>query len=378
MSDDLSLLRAAPFSEAVESVEKLLSSSNRAFLIGAGCSKCAGLPLTSELKDLVLQRAGGSTRKILEGVIQAFTGAKSSTIEEYLSELVDLMAIARRRVDCEAEEQRIKLGDEQYSIEDLTAALREIRISIVESIKVKADVSTHRRFIGAVHHQLQSGKRDRSNPTEYLVLNYDTLIEDALALEQVPYSDGLAGGATGWWDLTALSPDRQQARVIKLHGSIDWVVLKGEIFPRRIRDSILPADVDLAEGALIWPALTKYRETERDPFAQLAKIMREILHPPEHIFPVLIVCGYRFGDAHINLELYRALKESEQRLTVLVFTEMERPEGVLKLWHEDPALRDQVRIHAKNGFFHTVDSLSQNDLPWWKFEVLTRLLGGER
>jgi hypothetical protein len=213
---------------------------------------------------------------------------------------------------------------------------------------------------------------------EYLVLNYDTLVEDALAIERVPYSDGLAGGATGWWDLAALSSDHLQARVIKLHGSIDWVILKDEIFPRRIREGILPADIEVAEGAVIWPAVTKYRETERDPFAQLARIMRTVLHPPEHTFPVLVVCGYRFGDAHINLELYRALKESEQRLTLLVFTEMEKPEGVLKSWHEDPTLRNQVRIHAKNGFFHTVANISESDLPWWKFEVLARLLGGER
>jgi len=376
MLDDL--LRVAPFDDAIENVERLISSPNRAFLLGAGCSKCAGLPLTTELKDLVLARVGANTRQILGDVIAAFRGAKSSTIEEYLSELVDLMAIAKRRADCEAEDQRIDLGGQQYSLEDLSAALKEVRTSIVKCIKINADIATHRQFINAVHRQLQSGKREPSQPVEYLVLNYDTLVEDALAIERVPYSDGLAGGATGWWDLAALSSDHLQARVIKLHGSIDWVILKDEIFPRRIREGILPADIEVAEGAVIWPAVTKYRETERDPFAQLARIMRTVLHPPEHTFPVLVVCGYRFGDAHINLELYRALKESEQRLTLLVFTEMEKPEGVLKSWHEDPTLRNQVRIHAKNGFFHTVANISESDLPWWKFEVLARLLGGER
>lgn len=378
MPDDISLLRQTPFKEAVESVEKLVASSNKAFLIGAGCSKCAGLPLTTELKDLVLKHAGEGTREILGGVIEAFKGAKSSTIEEYMSELVDLIAIAKRRVDCGAQEQRIALGQKQYSLEELSIALREMRTSIVSSVRAKADVSTHRKFIKTIHYQLESGKTDRSHPTEYLVLNYDTLIEDALALECVPYGDGLVGGATGWWDLGALSSDHLQARVIKLHGSIDWVVLKGEVLPRRIRDGVLPDDVDLAEGAVIWPAVTKYRETERDPFAQLARIMRQILHPPEHTFPVLIICGYRFGDTHINLELTRALMESEQRLTLMVFTEMEKPEGILQKWHEDPALREQVRIHGRRGFFHTSDVVTQEDLPWWKFEVLTRLLGGER
>ena len=31
----------------------------------------------------------------------------------------------------------------------------------------------------------------------YLVLNYDTIIEDALGLGNIPYADGLSGGASG-------------------------------------------------------------------------------------------------------------------------------------------------------------------------------------
>ena len=378
MPDDITLLRQAPFKEAIESVEKLVASSNRAFLIGAGCSKCAGLPLTTELKDLVLKQAGPATQEILKGVIGAFKGAQTSTIEEYMSELIDLIAIAQRREDCGARDQKIVLGEKDYTQQELSEALKEIKEIIVRCIRVETDISTHRRFIKTIHHQLQSGKKDRPNPTEYLVLNYDNLVEDALGLECVPYSDGLTGGTTGWWDLSSLYTDRLQARVIKLHGSIDWIILKGEVFPRRVRGGIQAADIKQAEGAVIWPAVTKYRETERDPFAQLAKIMREVLRPPGQTFPVLIVCGYRFGDSHINMELWRALMESEQRLTLLVFTEMEKPEGILKAWHENGALRDQVRIHAKNGFFHTTDYLSEKDLPWWKFEVLARLLGGER
>ncbi len=44
ISDDLSGLREKPFSEAVAKFENLLVQNGRAFLIGAGCSKCAGLP----------------------------------------------------------------------------------------------------------------------------------------------------------------------------------------------------------------------------------------------------------------------------------------------------------------------------------------------
>jgi SIR2-like domain len=376
--EDISPLRQAPFAEAFDAAEKLIGNSSRAFLVGAGCSKCAGLPLTCELKDEILGRLTEGARSTLTSVMNSFKGASSSTIEEYISEIVDVMAIAKRRKESGAKETSVELDKKIYSEENLSDALKEIRASIVSCIKKNCDISVHRRFVRAVHYQLRSGRRDRSRPADYLVLNYDTLIEDALGLESVPFSDGMAGGTTGWWDLGALGNTDLQARTLKLHGSIDWVVLKGEVLPRRIRESIAPEDVDLAEGAVIWPSAAKYRETERDPFAQLAKMMRQILRPGARQFTVLTICGYRFGDAHINLELYRALKESEQRLTVLVFTEMDKPDGIVRSWHEDPQLRDQVRIYARKGFFHTTDTESAVDLPWWKFEVLTRLLEGER
>ena len=94
---------------------------------------------------------------------------------------------------------------------------------------------------------------------------------------------------------------------------------------------------------------------------------------------MLSVCGYRFGDSHINLEIDRGLHESSGRLTVLAFTSDEKPEGQLKQWHEDGTVQGQVRIYAKKGFFHgSTSEVSTAELPWWKFENVTRLLGGER
>jgi hypothetical protein len=94
---------------------------------------------------------------------------------------------------------------------------------------------------------------------------------------------------------------------------------------------------------------------------------------------VLIVCGYRFGDSHINLEIDRALRESTGRLTVVVFTSDDEPIGQLKLWKEDTSVHEQVLIYSNRGFFHGDHSVtSTKDLLWWKFENFTRLLGGER
>ncbi len=94
---------------------------------------------------------------------------------------------------------------------------------------------------------------------------------------------------------------------------------------------------------------------------------------------VLVMCGYGFGDAHINIEVDRALRESAGDLTVVVFTSENEPTGQLKTWTEDKSIREQVLIFANRGFFHgDISEGSTKDLPWWKFENITRLFGGER
>ncbi len=71
MSDSLS-----SFAEAVTKFEELVSPNNRAFLLGAGCSRCAGLPLTSELTDLILMDTSLSngSKDILAALIKQFEG----------------------------------------------------------------------------------------------------------------------------------------------------------------------------------------------------------------------------------------------------------------------------------------------------------------
>jgi hypothetical protein len=381
MTDSLTPLAKTPFSSTVEALEELMSHSSRVFLMGAGCSSCAGLPLTLTLTKEVLETAflRDTTKEILSSLTKQFEGSTSATIEDYMSELVDLLAIAERRKQRCAICSTVNLGDKTYQVNELHEALDQIKEAIAKCIESKTiEISTHWQFIKAIHRTLRSGKTGNVKPVDYLVLNYDTLIEDALALEKLPYTDGFLGGVTGWWNEFSFSAENLSARVLKIHGSIDWCELNDDTMPCRIR-STLTLPTGSKKRVLIWPAATKYRETQRDPYAQIAGIMRRILGPSHASEVILTICGYRFGDSHINLELDRALHESGKVLTCLVFTGQNEPEGQLKAWFEDPKITDQVRIHAKRGFFHGSNvARSGEDLPWWKFENLTRLLGGER
>ena len=379
-TDDLTLLRKKPFSVAIEKFEELLVQSGPAFLIGAGCSKCAGLPLTAELTTIAFQsdKLDETSKAILVGIKNLFDGATTSNIEDYLSELVDLLAIAERRTERGVSQAHVTIDGESYSNIQLRAAAEQIKQSISNAIYRQIETKTHRAFVHAVHRPVRVGKTAPCSIVDYLVLNYDTVIEDALALERIPFADGIDGGATGWWNPDTFDRDALAARVIKLHGSVDWCEVAGDSLPRRIAPNLRVQDMQ-DRRVLIAPASTKYRETQLDPFAQLADRARRVMRPTHGSQRTLVICGYGFGDAHINIEIDRALRESKGDLTVIAFSSENEPVGQLKEWNETAEIREQVLIFAKRGFFHidTVDR-ANCDLPWWKFENVVRLLGGER
>jgi hypothetical protein len=377
--DDFSVLRVSPFSDAIAKFEQLITQNRRAFLLGAGASKCAGLPLMSDLttKTLASPKLSAPDQAILTGLVSSFIGAKNANIEDYLSELIDLRAIAERRKDQNTTLQTVQIGGQDFSEDELGKAVTNIKLTIVEALTFAPDLDVHRAFVRAIHKSIRPGKWATDQSVDYLVLNYDTLLEDALALETMPFSDGLDGGSIGWWNPSTFSRPDLVARVLKLHGSINWCQFAGETLPRRIENNHASTTPG-TEQVLIWPASTKYRETQRDPFAQLADRARKVLKPSTNKDLVLIICGYSFRDSHINLEIDRALHDSDGQLAVLVFTSDSALSGQLKSWNDDSYVKDQVLIFAKGGFFHGSTHATAGDLPWWKFENVTRLLGGER
>lgn len=382
MSEDLTIFSSPELKGVVQDMRELLSQSRLAFLLGAGCSKKAGLPLMLELTKEVLEhdKYSEETKKLLDAVHKLFAGAHDATIEDYMSEIVDFLSIAERRTQRGATLSKVSVVDQELSSVELQDALDEIKQAVLFSIDDKeVDVTTHQQFVRAIHSSLQAGKAGRG--VDYFVLNYDTLIEDALGLERVVYFDGFIGAATGWWEPGTFKTDGKAARVFKIHGSIDWRLLEDDSLPRRIRSGIKTESAK--NHVLIYPAATKYQETQRDPFAQMLNQMRQSLCPSEGREMVLAICGYSFGDSHINSEIENALHQSEGRLTIAAFVETDEPKGQLKKWLSHPAISEQIRVYANKGYFHgdeknkLVDKLN-DEIPWWKFEILSRLLGGER
>ena len=378
-ADVLEPLREPALTEAADKFSDLLLQTRRAFLIGAGCSKSAGLPLTAELTSQVLQSTtlSATSRELLKAISKDFQGSHASHIEDYLSELIDLLAISQRRADRGATTNAIILHSNLYTKDDLESAADEIKSTIAAIIDGKISLDNHRKFVSSIHRPIRVGKPSPAQLVDYLVLNYDTAIEDSLALERIPYADGIDGGRTGWWNPECFDRDGLAARVLKLHGSIDWYEFPNDPLPRRIAPRVELDDFS-PRHVLIWPATTKYRETQLDPYAQLADRARIAVRPTHGEQRVLVICGFSYGDSHINTELDRALRIADGNLTIVAFTSEDEPHGILQQWNTDPLIREQVLIYANRGFYHgdTVYS-SGADILWWQFENITRMISGE-
>ena len=85
------------------------------------------------------------------------------------------------------------------------------------------DIQHHIDFVSALYGSGRAGLENRRPAIELFTTNYDTLIEDALAIQGISYFDGFIGGGVAYWaGIGTPAPQRNQAIVTKLHGSIDW------------------------------------------------------------------------------------------------------------------------------------------------------------
>jgi len=295
-----------------------LTSDRQAWLLGAGVSFSAGIPLmyplTTYVQTLVEEMDAGKAG-LLKSIREQLP--EICHIEHVLSQLGDLIALAQR-----SRAGAIVVDKEEVTVDSLSAlhhtiltfigtAVRcgyrpkhgaepEIRGSETKPLVV---VDDHRAFI----RQLFASRAKpgfQQSPVSFFTTNYDTLIEDALALERIAFLDGFVGGAMGYWSPEHGYADhklwRVGAKVFKLHGSVDWhLVEDGNVM--RCRSSCRYPD--RVNNLLIYPQSTKYVATQKDPFATIFGHFRAALAKgPDN---VLGICGYSFGDDHVDGEIER-------------------------------------------------------------------------
>ncbi len=202
----------------------------------------------------------------------------------------------------------------------------------------------------------------RARPaTELFTTNYHLLLESALEVQRVPFFDGFVGSVKPFFDQRAIDDDvvsDRWCRVWKLHGSINW---KLDTKNKRVFRSNVSSD---GLEQLIHPSHRKYDESRRMPYFVMIDRFRSFVRNQK--MPVaMIVCGYSFGDQHINEALVESLKANPSAVCyALQFDKLEAYSEGAALAQSVPNLlflaRDGAVVRRRAGKWMTRPGTDQN------------------
>jgi len=403
---------------AAAHLDELLTLERQIWLCGAGISVESGIPLMFPLTERVRAILDVPTDIIAENTKQTAALLKTLCtqmpadchIEHHLSQIGDLITLAERKTT-----PNVVYGTETFTNEDLKSAHRHIQMAIRHTVEfgyvnanagapeqigtVSEPVVTHEphdAFVQALFTERRAGL-ERRPPIRFFTTNYDTLLEDSLARCCVPFADGFAGGATAFWDprnlesrIRTLEFAQHSAVIYKLHGSIDWIFTGNDVVMRVRTSAVLPLAKNKGSRLLIYPQATKYLATQRDPFARLFADFRTQLSSKAPT--AFVVCGYSFGDDHINEEIDRALRQSGNSLTLIACCAQRTdstgklgideglPPIIVKWLKESSSWNERIVVLGSHGYYrgslkNRIDSKDiPNPLAWWTFSGITQFL----
>ncbi|MGR9578486.1 SIR2 family protein [Pandoraea sputorum] len=386
------------FERNQEELRKLLDLNQQYWLLGAGVSFESNIPLMYQLTYRVEQLLEGENRQLFQAVVGQLPDG--SHVEHILTHLGDLIAISRR-----VRSGTARLGERECSEADLVNTYQRIIEAIGTTVRYGyrhgapgeddligrsghsiIKIEPHLEFLSALFDN-RSNLETRSN-ISFFTTNYDTLLEDALALKRRIPVDGFNGSAIGFWDPKefGLRLGRSQTNlcaVYKLHGSVDWV---NDDTYGLVRCRYDVNYLSSKQNLLIYPQATKYIETQKDPFAFLFAQFRACLATPNaHL---LAVAGYSFGDDHINNEIELALELNGSKTILVAFSkEVNGADGetclppVLERWRNTPRMSTRVYVASDKALYwggNRFQPDSDEQLDWWSFSGLTKFLNSGR
>ncbi len=350
-------------SDTREQITEWLTGSDTCFLIGAGCSACAGKPLIGKLTEQVLENAEEKLLQEFNNLRQ--TGDRRATVED----LINYLLRYRDVLDVLAN------GSHPVTIDEIDRWLTQIKQKIVSNILDDWEASPyHERFLRRLRNQRQS--------RDIFSLNYDTLLEASLDELRLPYIDGFRGTERAWFDPQTFDEKGTAAyRIFKLHGSVNWT-RDSEDHVRRGRNA---NRVD-AEPIVVYPSERKYLQTQYGVYETLIGKFRDRLRSSD-ANNYLIVLGYSFNDEHINEAICDSVNAQSSNLTVVAFVGPEDDRAKQNSRLEEISNRCDSRFNAfigsgDAGHFvgYAVDEDMARailDAEFWRFEKLVEFIAGE-
>ncbi|WP_242866813.1 SIR2 family protein [Abyssisolibacter fermentans] len=301
-------------SEYIRGLQQLLVSDKKkiAFLFGAGTS------LAKKNKDSLNIPAIGKMTEMIENEI--------CKDEKYSSAIKEI---------------KEEIGKDKYNVETLLSNVQEkyhiigngtlngLKKSEFESLikiikdEIKKIVCVHKRIIKEkkleqlIHLDFAEwiGKADRKYGVEIFTTNYDYLFELGMEEKSIPYYDGFSGSYEPFFypeSVDDLCYIPKQTKLWKIHGSLGWHLKFDE---EKNLERVFRKDSS-CDDILIYPSTLKYADSKKQPYIALMDRLTNFLKQPDTI---LIVCGYSFGDLHINERILTALKSNTSAHVYVLF-----------------------------------------------------------
>jgi hypothetical protein len=178
--------------------------------------------------------------------------------------------------------------------------------------------------------------RDRAlEPPWVFTTNYDLFNETAMDRIGMPYFNGFSGVVERRFNpaiyrhALASQMDLSERRwttangftyLAKLHGSVSWFEDDAGLYPIREDQGAHGGEI------LIYPTPAKQSASLGSPYADM---FREFQHRVVREQSVLFVCGYGFGDQHVNNIIFQGLTVPTLRL--VIFADPASPNVIAKL-----------------------------------------------
>jgi hypothetical protein len=303
-------------------------------LLGAGASKEAGVPMAHEMTERILGQMDGEDRRALRCVCDRLSSDRSELDVETVFAAVELLG-EREQLEVapfvEKWRGEVLRWDCDFYVRLARRMVAEMRNSIVLTYKKVSYLSPLVRWA--------------ADPEQGTIatLNYDRAIEVAGAEMGLNVHTGIEGWVqTGRWRW----PSAPGLRLLKLHGSIDWVWQddppgRGRLPSRVVVQTGVSVD-EARPPTLVFGARGKLRA--EGPFlAALTEFERQLERADR-----LIVIGYSFRDDHVNQVIRRWTFEGQNRRIVVVdpgFPEHCSADGA-------PTFQDQLLLHLNSPEDH--------------------------
>ena len=350
-------------SETVRGIRQLLISDKKkiAFLFGAGTS------FSGRIKNLPYVPA-----------IAEMTGKVEAEIEkdkEYIS------ALAEIKTELVATPGGFNIETLLSNIEDKirvigSGMLNNLNKSGFEKFEklikniIRQEVSIHTGFDECIIRQLVQydfakwvKAADRKYAVEVFTTNYDYLFEVGLESLDVPYYDGFTGSYEPFFNATSLEePDHlpRQTKLWKIHGSLGLHESKSANGDKIIRKN---SDSDVL---LIYPSMLKYSNSKKMPYAAYMDRLYNFLRQDD---AVLFVCGYSFGDEHINERILSALSaNSTSYVYVFYYDAVKEEAGKMYTLTEDCKLAQLAAANRRISILGMRNAILGSKHGTWKLK----------